>query len=456
MSIAAASDKVPEIISRIERLPPTSWQVKARLIVGVATFFDAFDMLAIAFVLPVIIHTWSIKPQNIGLIISAGFGGQLIGAIFFGWLAEKIGRLRTTILTILVYAVFSFCCAASWSYASLLTFRVLQGLGIGGEVPVAASYINEIIRAKGRGRFVLLYELVFPVGLMLAALAGYWIVPHFGWRWLFIIGGVPAGIAIYLRWVLPESPRWLASVGQNDRAEKAMITIEQQVKRALGTDLPEAKVIPVEGVTVRRTKFGELFSNIYLKRTIVVWVIWFATYLSIYGVTTWLPSIYRTVFKLPLDKSLLYSMVTQFSGLIGAFAAAMLVDRLGRRAWIAMAFFVGSVFHLGLWYAGASTVNQMLIFTSLGFFFFSSNGLVVYLYTPELYPTRMRALGSSLASAWTRLASMIGPYIIGMIIAHYKISWVFPLFALAGLIAGVVTVLFGIETKGKVLEEISP
>lgn len=160
-STVTASDKISEIAARIERLPLTSWQVKARLIVGVATFFDAFDVMAIGYALPAIIRAWSIKPQNIGIIISAGFAGQLVGAFFFGWLAERIGRLRTTIVTILVYSVFSFCCAASWSYLSLIVFRVIQGIGLGGEVPVAASYINEITRAKGRGRFVLLYELFF-------------------------------------------------------------------------------------------------------------------------------------------------------------------------------------------------------------------------------------------------------------------------------------------------------
>jgi putative MFS transporter len=183
MDTAISNDKVLEITSRIERLPLTSWQVKARVIVGVATFFDAFDALTIAFALPVLIHAWSIKPQYIGLLISAGYVGQLVGALVFGWLGERIGRLRTTIITILIFSIMSFLCAASWSYLSLFIFRVIQGVGLGGEIPVAVSYINEITRAKGRGRFVLLYEVVFPIGLMVAALAGYWIVPRFGWRW---------------------------------------------------------------------------------------------------------------------------------------------------------------------------------------------------------------------------------------------------------------------------------
>jgi putative MFS transporter len=453
-STVTTVDKVSEIIARIERLPLTSWQVRARIIVGVATFFDAFDSLAIAFVLPVLIGLWSIKPQQIGLIISAGFTGQLIGALFFGWLAERIGRLRTTVLTILVYAIFSFFCAASWSYASLLTFRMIQGFGLGGEVPVAASYINEITGARGRGRFVLLYELVFPIGLMVAALAGYWIVPRIGWRWLFVIGGVPAAIAIYLRMALPESPRWLASVGRNEEAEKAMTWVEQRIKKVFKGELREPKITPVTGG--RATKITELFSGIYLRRTLVIWLIWFATYLSTYGIMTWLPSIYRTVFKLSLDQSLLYSMVANFSGLIGAFAVAMLIDKVGRRVWITVAFFGGGIFLIVLWYMGASTVVQLLVLSALAYFFFSSVSLTVYLYTPELYPTRMRALGSSVGSAWARVATMVGPFTVGMVLMHYQLSWAFLFFGFVALIAGIITGFFGVETKERLLEEVSP
>ncbi len=456
-SASTTSSKISEIAARIERLPLTSWQVKARLIVGVATFFDAFDVLAIGYALPAIIHAWSIKPQNIGVIISAGFAGQLVGAFLFGWLAERIGRLRTTIITILVYSVFSFCCAASWNYLSLIVFRVIQGIGLGGEVPVAASYINEITRAKGRGRFVLLYELVFSLGLMAAALFGYLIVPHFGWRWLLVLGGVPAAVAIYLRWGLPESPRWLAGVGREEEAEKAMAIIEQRVKEASGAELPEPAGIHV-AAALKPTRVAELFSGIYLKRTIVVWVIWFSAYLTTYGMVTWLPSIYTTVFRMPLDKALLYGLTTQAIGFVGSFlAAAVLIDRIGRRGLITIAFFGSAAAQFLLWYTGTSTALQVLVLASAAFFFIGPISLAVYVYTPELYPTRMRALGSSIASAWLRLASIIGPIMVGTVIAHYhRAAWAFLFFAIVAFAAGLVTLIFGIETKGQVLEKISP
>lgn len=456
MSAAKTGDKVPEIMARIERLPLTSWQVKARIIVGVATFFDAFDFLTIAFVLPAIIPAWHIKPRDIGFLISAAALGQLIGALVFGRIAERLGRLRTMTLTILIYGLLAFACAASWSYASLLVFRLIQGFGLGGEVPIAASYINEIAKAKSRGRFFLLYEIVFPIGLMMAAFAGYWIVPHLGWRWLFAVGGPVAAVALYMRWTLPESPRWLASTGRNEEAEKAMAFIEGRVRKAYGADLPEAEIKPVGTVADKRTTYKELFSPLYLRRTIVVWVIWFSAYLAGYGITTWLPSIYKTVFKLPLDKALLYATITQIGALVASFAAAMLVDRIGRRRLIGTVLMVGGLFQFSLWAIGASTAFQVLVFASIGHFFVSAAAFTIYLYTPELYPTRMRALGTSVASSWLRVATMLGPVITGFVVARHSVSLAFLMFGGVVIIAGAATLLFGIETKGKVLEEVSP
>jgi len=451
-----ARDKISDITSRIERLPLTSFQVKALVVVGVATFFDAFDAMTIAFALPVLIGAWSIKAQYIGFLISAGFLGQMIGAIFFGRLAERAGRLRITIITIFVYSVFSLCCAFSWSYTSLFVFRILQGFGLGGEVPAAATYINELVGAKNRGKFGMFFMVLFPMGLFMACLAGFWVVPNFGWRWLFVIGTLPAIIAFYLIWMLPESPRWLAGSGRDTEAEKAMTRIEKKVKKAYGAELPPAVTVPVAIVSVT-TRFAELFRGIYPVRTIMVWVMWFAAFLANYGVTTWLPSIYKTVFKLPVGKSIEYSIWTMILGVIGPVITIVLIDKIGRRLLTGLLFLLGSVFFLVLWYLGASTITQVLVFASLGFFCSSSICTIVYVYTPELYPTRMRALGTSIATAWLRVASMVAPFFVGMMIAVYHdIAWAFFLYGGAAFIAGIVVLVLGVETKGKVLEEISP
>ena len=172
------------IIGRIERLPSTFWHVKIRAIVGTATFFDGFDAVAIAFVLPALIGLWHLQLSEIGLLLSSGFAGQLIGAPLFGWLAERYGRIRVLNWTILILSVFGLACAFAWSYWSLAAFRFIQGLGLGGEIPVAATFVSEISKAERRGRFVLLYQLLLPLGFMAASLSSIVIVPNLGWQWM--------------------------------------------------------------------------------------------------------------------------------------------------------------------------------------------------------------------------------------------------------------------------------
>ena len=149
MAIVADDLRAVSLLARIERIRITPWHVRALVIMGSATFFDAFDVLAIAYVLPALIGVWKLSPHLIGLLISSSFAGQIIGALFFGWLAERIGRLRCAKLTIALYSLMSLLCATAWNMPSLLLFRAIQGVGLGGEVPVAAAYINEISRAEG-------------------------------------------------------------------------------------------------------------------------------------------------------------------------------------------------------------------------------------------------------------------------------------------------------------------
>jgi MFS transporter, putative metabolite:H+ symporter len=147
------------IIARLERLPVSAWHIRARLIIGVATFFDGFDVPAMTFVLPVLAVLWKLGPREIGLILSSGFAGQFVGTLAAGWLAERFGRLRITTLTIAIFGDMSLCCGFAWSSPSLMVFRFIQGIGLGGEVPVAAAYISEMAHAKNRGRFFTLYEI---------------------------------------------------------------------------------------------------------------------------------------------------------------------------------------------------------------------------------------------------------------------------------------------------------
>jgi len=449
----APTASADEIVARIERLPVSWWHVKTRIIIGVATFFDAFDALAIASVLPAIVPMWGLTPPQIGILIAAGFLGQLVGAFLFGWIAEKYGRMTGMIWSIGLFAVMSFVCAFAWSYESLLVFRIIQGIGLGGEVPIAAVYISELAKTNVRGRFVMLYELIFPVGIVAASLIGLWVVPTLGWQWMFFIGAIPAVLVLFLRRVLPESPRWLVNAGRLQEAEAAVATIERATERSTGEPLPPPR--PVVHVAERRASLSDLFGPLYLRRTLVVWLIWFTAYLVNYGLSIWRPTVYRTMFKLPLEVALRYGLITTAIGLIGAAIAALIIDRVGRKPLFATCFTGGALALGALSQIADPTPEQVLLFISIAYFFVNAINLGVYLYTPELYPTRVRALGVGTATAWLRLASMIGPTTVGFMLAT-GLQSVFLAFGILALVTAVVTATLAIETKKRVLEEVSP
>jgi putative MFS transporter len=147
---------VESVIARLERLPISRELTVARIVIGSATFFDAYTVLAIAYAMPVLAREWNLTPGQIGTIISAGYLGQVFGALFFGWLAERIGRLNVLLITVVIFTSMDFACLFAWNASSMIAFRFFQGIGTGGEVPVASAYMNEFVSAKRRGRFFLL------------------------------------------------------------------------------------------------------------------------------------------------------------------------------------------------------------------------------------------------------------------------------------------------------------
>src|SRR4029077_5325357 len=289
-----------QLVARLERLPVTPRLMLIRAIVGIATFFDGFTVLAIAFAMPSLLSEWKLTPTEVGLILSAGYVGQLFGAVIFGSLAEKYGRLKILFITIMLFVSMDVSCLFAWSGVSMIAFRFLQGVGTGGEVPVASAYINEFIGAEKRGRFFLLYEVIFPVGLMFAGIAGYFLVPVYGWRAMFIVGLVPSVLTIPLRWLMPESPRWLASKGRTAEADAVVKRLEDDATRR-GVILREPVVRPLDSRATARSDWRELFKGIYLKRTFMIWGLWVCVYMINNGLITWLPTLYKQVFQLPLQ-----------------------------------------------------------------------------------------------------------------------------------------------------------
>ena len=351
---------VESVIARLERLPISRELTVARIVIGSATFFDAYTVLAIAYAMPVLAREWNLTPGQIGTIISAGYLGQVFGALFFGWLAERIGRLNVLLITVVIFTSMDLACLFAWNASSMMIFRFCQGIGTGGEVPVASAYMNEFVSAKRRGRFFLLYEVLFLFGLLAAGLIGYFLVPIYGWRAMFIVGLVPAILTIPMRWFMVESPRWLLSVGRVQRASDLVARMEDGFRRrGISLEKPTAAVHPLDKA---RSDIRELFKGIYLRRTLLLTALWVCSYMIANGLITWLPTLYRQIFELPLQTSLAYGFTTSACGCAAALLCALYIDKVGRKVWYTLAFFLAAVPMAILAALGATSAQEVLDF----------------------------------------------------------------------------------------------
>ncbi len=455
-SIASDAIAQRDIVARMERLPLTWTQLKARIVVGTATFFDGYDSLVLGLVMPVLVTQWHLSRDDTGYILSGTFLGQLIGALLFPYIAERFGRLRAATYSVWVVGLFGLACAASWNYTSLAVSRIIQGIGLGGEIPVAATYINEIAHAKVRGRFFLLYETAFAVGYPVATLLGVLLIPHYGWEVMFLIGALPALVAAVMRRMLPESPRWLASKGRMREADDIVSGLEREAEAKRGAPLPPPDLSIAPAPSPRRTNFFELFTPFYWVRTLVVWSVWGFSFFVTQALNSWLPTIYRQELHLSVEQALYFTLATHTLSIGAAVAVALLIDRVGRRIWIGCALVCGSMAMLVLALLGGKDAITLLICATIAQFCLSSVSVSIYVYTAELYPTRMRALGTGMGSTVRNIFATLSPTLVAFMLIGHGLPGVFFMLGVAPLIPAFMVLSFGTETKGRVLEEVSP
>ena len=470
MAFSDASDwsaDASALLARLESTPFSRWHVRARVIVGSATFFDAFDALSLAFVLPVLVRLWAITPAQIGWLIAIGYLGQFVGALVFGALAERYGRIRSVAGATALMSVMSIACALAGNFGTLLVLRLIQGIGVGGEMPVAATYINELSKARGRGRFFLLYELIFPVGLMMTGQIGALLVPTLGWQVMFLIGGIPGLLVTVLLLRLPESPRWLISKGRVAEADAVIREIEAA---APGFGMRDTAFESSPTTVSRRPapddhRSGgrsrppvaafELISGLYRTRTLIVWTLWASAYFITNGLNNWMPTLYSSVYHLSLAAALRAGTFNNIAQVAILMVCAFAIDYVGRRRWTCVGFVAGAALLAMLGTFAAHSVTAVIALVTLSYGIVGSVNAVLYLYTPEIYPTRMRALGTGAATCWLRLASAAGPVFVGYLVAARGTAAVFLMFAGAGLL-GAVAALGMLETRNRRLEELAP
>ena len=438
------------LIARLESLPFSRWHTKARVIVGSATFFDAFSALSLAFALPVLIARWHITPAESGILIGSSYVGQFIGALLFSYLAERVGRIPSAAIATGLMSVMSLACVTAWNFPMLLACRLIQGIGVGGEMPVAAAYISELSKARGRGRFFLLYEMIFPIGLMATGQIGVWVVPAFGWQAIFWVGGIPGLIVTFLVAALPESPRWLISKGRLSEAEIVIKKIEAGTTRRVSA--PAA--VPAIPARSQQSRWSEVLESSYRSRTLIVWTLWAAAFFVTNSLNNWLPSLYNTVYHLELRQSLRAASMTNVAQVAMLLICVFSIDRIGRKTWTIMALVAGGAALLILGLIGSNSVRSVIVLATLSYGIIGSVNAVLYLYTPEIYPTRMRAIGTGLATCWLRLASAVGPAVVGVVVSSNGTRSVFLLFATIA-VGGAWAATRMIETRARQLEEIA-
>jgi putative MFS transporter len=308
--------------------------------------------------------------------------------------------------------------------------------------------MSEFAPPAARGRFIVLLESFWGVGWLAAALISYLIIPFYGWHMAFFLGALPALYVMYIRKAMPESVRYLLDVGRVTEAHDIVCRLE----RAAGIT-PTTEVVAAPPTVKLQPRFTDLWSTGFAQRTLVLWIIWFGIVYSYYGIFTWLPSL-MVGQGYPMLKTFEYVLVMTLAQLPGYFTAAYLVDVIGRKATLG-GFLSLSALCAYFFGQGGEPLIVLAWGSMMSFFNLGAWG-VVYTYTPELYPTSVRAFASGWAAAVGRAGGIVAPTIVGyMLTGSSGFKGIFAMFTVVMLGVAIAIGILGEETKGKTLDEIS-
>ncbi len=441
------------ISQRIDRLPATSLLKRVLFLTGIGWMFDAMDQGMVSGVMASIGREWKLDPSDLGLLGSASAVGMAVGAAVAGMVSDRWGRRTVVTYTLILFGIASGLSAAAPNFALLLLFRFLTGLGLGGELPAASTLVSEFSPTKIRGRMVVYLESFWAWGWIIAALIAYLLIPVYGWRIGFLLGGVPALYAAYLRKGIPESPRYLEQKGLLKEADEIVTKMEQQAGVKNTETFSDSAF---KEVKKGRVMLSELWSKAYIRRTIVLWVLWLGINFGYYGFVLWTPTL--LVGKgFSLVKGFEFTLIMCIAQLPGYYSAAYLIEKIGRKAVLAI-YLAGTAVAAYLFGHGES-VTAILISGCLLYFFSLGAWGAVYAYTPEVYPTRVRGSGTGWAAAVGRLGAIAAPYIVGVIYQtngkQAGFNNVFLILTLVFAVVAVVVAVAGVETKGRTLDEIN-
>jgi putative MFS transporter len=445
-----------DLLDRQEKLTGNQWKIAIAATLG--DMLDFFDFFLIGFVLAFIVKDWQLTYGESGMILLASGISAPFGSLFYGWLADKIGRRKVMILTVLNFSIATGAMAltphGAWFY--LVVCRFIVGLGVTGLYSVDITLVQEFVPSRSRGWVTGLTTTMLPAGVLLGAILGAWATPYIGWRGLFAVGLLPALLTLYIRAWVPESPHWLMRMGRPEEARRS-------IAWALQVD-PESIQLPDTIAEVEHTRWTELFKY---PRSIIVGCLTGLTQTGGVALGLWMVTLFVMVLKIsPAEASGLVIWVS-LSAIAGRFFCSWISDAMGRRASGVLSCLVAALFMSLAGYlhemflGGVSMFFAMIVAQN---FFGSGNYSIVGPYMGELWPSRLRGSGMGLVYGVGNLGKFIGP--AGLAIIAGSSNFVAPKATLDALIPafnyfafwyvlGAVAFWFiGIETSGRSIEEI--
>jgi MFS transporter, putative metabolite:H+ symporter len=434
--------------ARLDRLPTSSFHRRIMGLIAIGMFFDGFDVYLAATVLGATLHSgFSTFAQN-AQFVSVTFLGMMLGSFLTGFLGDRYGRRFTYQANLAVFGLASVAAAFAPSMNVLILLRGIMGLGLGAEIVVGFGTLTEFVPPQARGRWLGALSVTVVSSLPISALASTLIIPRFGWRIMFVIGGLGALIVWYLRKKMPESPRWLESVGRDDEAEALLQQIESEVVRSRGPLPP-----PVQQEIARPSRaLGSLLSQQLLPRMTVGTVTLVTANTLIYGFVSWLPSFFVQEGR-SIAASFAYSLIITIGAPVGSAIGAFTADSWGRKRTIVGASVV--TIALGLIYP---FVTNPFLLPLAGFALmipiYVQVTLLFAIYVPELFPTEVRMRASGICNTLGRGATIVTPFLVVALFRGYGVRGVLAL--MIGLLTVQIFVVrqFGVEPKKRRLEEL--
>ena len=436
--------------ARLDRLPVSSFHWRILGLIGAGLFLDAFDIYLQGAVLGTLVSTgWSTPALNADFV-SFTFGGMVVGAWLAGIWGDRYGRRFSYQMNLLVFGVASLAGALAPSMGWLLAARFVMGMGLGAEIVVGYVLLGEFVPPASRGRWGTGLAVITNSSLFFSALIGRFVIPNFGWRWMFVIVGAGALVVWYLRKAMPESPRWLESKRRLEEAERIVAAVEREASGGRPLPPPVIAEIPV----VKRPSLATLFSRGLRSRTLIGCLVLITLNTAIYGFIAFLPT-FMVRQGINIVTSLTYTTLMSFGGPVGALVGMWLSDRAGRKGciiWFSLAALVFGAIYPQVTHPGLLLLVGFLLVSSIYVLVAIAWGL----YVPELFPTEVRMRGTGFCNTAGRMMTILTPQLTIPLFAAFGVAGVISMVAVLLGLQIVMVVLFGIETKAKPLEALVP